>query len=210
MKIRWMDFCAILGAVILPAAGKPNLLVIVADDLGYADVGFQRGTIPAPHLDRLAATGVTLTDYEGGTRVCAAIRRPAGGLGGDKRFDGRIGSIDVLPTLLAAAGEKAPQHFDGLDLLPTLTGKSPLPERPWFSYLHQNADAHASVHLGRWKLVAHGDCFAATPGPKIRRELYELRRRLREFGTWQKPGVGPSCAQGRDGFRPLKDWNIRE
>lgn len=43
----------------LAAADKPNILVIVADDLGYADVGFQGcKDIPTPHLDRLAAASV--------------------------------------------------------------------------------------------------------------------------------------------------------
>ena len=40
-------------------AARPNLLVIVADDLGYADVGIQGGCeVPTPHLDALAQSGV--------------------------------------------------------------------------------------------------------------------------------------------------------
>ena len=38
---------------------EPNILIIVADDLGYADLGFKGGTdIPAPSIDALAANGV--------------------------------------------------------------------------------------------------------------------------------------------------------
>src|SRR4051794_14742646 len=45
------------------AARKPNVLVILADDLGYADLGFQGGKdIPTPHLDALAKAGVRCTD----------------------------------------------------------------------------------------------------------------------------------------------------
>ena len=45
-------------------AARPNILIIVADDLGYADVGFNGGRrIATPNLDRLAATGVRLTDF---------------------------------------------------------------------------------------------------------------------------------------------------
>ena len=48
---------------------KPNLLVIMADDLGYADLGFQGCTdIPTPHLDALAKSGVRCTNgYVSGT-----------------------------------------------------------------------------------------------------------------------------------------------
>lgn len=46
----------------LLAADKPNIIFIVGDDMGYADVGFHGcKDIPTPHLDRLAAAGVQFT-----------------------------------------------------------------------------------------------------------------------------------------------------
>jgi arylsulfatase A-like enzyme len=42
---------------------KPNVVVILADDVGYGDVGFQGGAAKTPHLDRLAAGGVRLTAH---------------------------------------------------------------------------------------------------------------------------------------------------
>lgn len=45
------------------AAAKPNILLIVSDDHGYADAGFQGSKdIPTPHLDRLAASGTRFTN----------------------------------------------------------------------------------------------------------------------------------------------------
>ena len=42
---------------------KPNILLIVGDDMGYADVGFHGGKeIPTPQLDALAASGVRFTN----------------------------------------------------------------------------------------------------------------------------------------------------
>lgn len=173
--------------------------------------------------------GGKLSVYEGGTRVCAAIRWPAGKITGGKTFDGRIGYIDVLPTLLAAAESKAPATLDGTNFLPALRGEGSLPDRPWFSYIHQNETAHASVHDGRWKLVAHGDFFADKPATDPVLELYNLaadpgensnlaanqeeivtrlHRKLREFGKLQKPGVG-AYTEGREGFKPPKDWVIK-
>lgn len=45
------------------AAERPNILVIVGDDMGFADVGFHGcKDIPTPHLDALAASGVRFTN----------------------------------------------------------------------------------------------------------------------------------------------------
>ena len=45
------------------AAKKPNIVIIVADDLGWADVGFHSDRIPTPHLDRIAREGVELDHF---------------------------------------------------------------------------------------------------------------------------------------------------
>ena len=58
-------------------SAKPNILYILADDLGYGDVHSlnpQRGKIATPHLDRLAAQGMTFTDAHSGSSVCTPTR----------------------------------------------------------------------------------------------------------------------------------------
>lgn len=53
----------------------PNLIVIMTDDQGYADVGFNGGTeIPTPNLDRIAAGGVVFTDAYVTYTVCSPSR----------------------------------------------------------------------------------------------------------------------------------------
>lgn len=54
---------------------KPNVIVIVADDLGYADPGFQGGKeIPTPHLDALAKSGTRFTNGYVSCPVCSPTR----------------------------------------------------------------------------------------------------------------------------------------
>jgi arylsulfatase A len=56
---------------------KPNILVILADDLGYGDVQCNnpgRGKIPTPNLDRLAAQGMRFTDGHSSSGVCSPSR----------------------------------------------------------------------------------------------------------------------------------------
>jgi len=58
-----------------PAApdGRPNILLIVADDLGYADLGIYGGDIRTPTIDALAAEGVLLTQFHA-SPLCAITR----------------------------------------------------------------------------------------------------------------------------------------
>lgn len=54
---------------------KPNLVFIMADDLGYGDLGcFGQKKIETPNLDRLAAEGMRLTSFYAGSTVCAPSR----------------------------------------------------------------------------------------------------------------------------------------
>lgn len=56
-------------------ARKPNVIVILADDLGYGDLGcYGQKRIRTPHLDRMAAEGMRFTDAYAGTTVCAPSR----------------------------------------------------------------------------------------------------------------------------------------
>ena len=57
------------------ASSKPNLIVIMCDDLGYADVGFNGcKEIPTPHIDSIAANGVRFSDAYVAYPVCGPSR----------------------------------------------------------------------------------------------------------------------------------------
>lgn len=74
---------------------KPNIVVILADDLGYGDIGaFGNDAVRTPVLDRLAAEGVYFTQHYSGSAVCAPAR--ASLLSG--RYPHRTGAIDTLES----------------------------------------------------------------------------------------------------------------
>ena len=52
------------------AARRPNIVLIVADDMGFSDVGCFGGEIATPNIDRLAATGVRFTQFYNNARCC--------------------------------------------------------------------------------------------------------------------------------------------
>ncbi|MFT7580316.1 MAG: arylsulfatase A-like enzyme [Myxococcota bacterium] len=91
-----MNPCFVVRAVLamlaatatLPAQAPPNVLVIVADDMGYGDLGcYGSMQVATPNLDALAATGVRCTDGYVSASVCAPSR--AGLLTG--RYQNRFG-----------------------------------------------------------------------------------------------------------------------
>lgn len=57
------------------AAPKPNIVVFLADDLGYGDLGcYGHPTIKTPHLDQMAAEGLRFTQFYSAAEVCTPSR----------------------------------------------------------------------------------------------------------------------------------------
>jgi len=104
---------ALAGAALLPgltgaAPRKPNIVVILADDLGYAGIGVQGcADIPTPHIDSIAAAGIRCTDGYVTCPVCAPTR--AGLLTG--RYQQRFGfEHNPGPEAAAAANFGLPRE----------------------------------------------------------------------------------------------------
>jgi arylsulfatase len=65
----------VLTACTAPPADPPNLIYILADDLGYGELGsYGQAHIRTPHLDRLAEQGMRFTQHYSGSPVCAPSR----------------------------------------------------------------------------------------------------------------------------------------
>ena len=132
---------AVLLSVSVQAADKPNFILVLADDLGYGDLSvYGAPNIRTPHLDRLAAEGVKLTDFYSVSPVCTPSR--AGLLTG--RYPVRSGMVRVLfpreqaglpaqeITLAEALGE--------LGYATAMIGKWHLGDRPEHSPLRHGFD----------------------------------------------------------------------
>ncbi len=66
---------AVARAVAAAPSAPPNLIFILADDLGYGEVGcYGQKLVRTPHLDRMAAEGMRFTQFYAGSTVCAPSR----------------------------------------------------------------------------------------------------------------------------------------
>jgi arylsulfatase A len=83
MSARWFCFALCLfaccgrelAAADQAAARKPNIIFILADDLGHGDLGcYGQTKIRTPHIDRIAAEGLRFTNFYCGCAVCAPSR----------------------------------------------------------------------------------------------------------------------------------------
>lgn len=75
MRTTLLFLFTLLVSTPLQAADRPNVIFILADDLGYRELGsFGQKLIRTPHLDKLAAQGMKLTQHYCGNAVCAPSR----------------------------------------------------------------------------------------------------------------------------------------
>ncbi|WP_155907149.1 arylsulfatase [Lunatimonas lonarensis] len=66
----WLVLALLFGATSVIAQQRPNILLIMADDMGYSDLGSFGGEIETPHLDRMAAEGIRFTQFYNAARCC--------------------------------------------------------------------------------------------------------------------------------------------
>jgi arylsulfatase A-like enzyme len=115
------------------AASKPNVIIIMADDMGYADLScYGNDRYQTPHLDALAREGLRFTDYHSNGTVCSPTR--AALMTG--RYQQRSGVADVV--FADPARGKRDDH--GLQ-----------PTEITFAKLLQSA-GHRTALMGKWHL----------------------------------------------------------
>ena len=60
----------LLAFALCCSGAKPNVIVVLVDDMGYSDLGSFGGEVRTPHLDRLAANGLRFTQNYNSARCC--------------------------------------------------------------------------------------------------------------------------------------------
>jgi arylsulfatase A len=138
---------------------RPNLIFILADDLGYGDIGcYGCPDIQTPHLDRLAADGVRFTDFYANGAVCSPTR--AAFLTG--RYQQRIGLDNALYYQemgrgLPAEGETVADGLRGAGYVTALIGKWHLGYDEGRRPLEQGFDYFFGLLGGNHHYFAHMD-----------------------------------------------------
>jgi arylsulfatase A-like enzyme len=142
-----------------PAAPRPNIVFILADDLGYADVScYGRPDLSTPNIDRLAANGVRFLQAYANSAVCTATRTAL--ITGRYQYRYRVGLEEplsprtpqvglstkelTLPSLLKKAGYGT-----------TLVGKWHLGSLPSFGPLQSGYDHFYGFRGGALDYYSH-------------------------------------------------------
>ena len=100
------------------------------------------------------------TVYEGGIRVAATLRWPAGLPGNGRSVTGLVSYLDVYPTLRRVAGLGSAggpgEPLDGEDMFDLILGREEPRKRRFFSYFEAYGNEQLAVIDGDWKLVRRG------------------------------------------------------
>lgn len=169
MKLKlWLGACLALWtglAAGAATAAKPNIIFILADDLGPGDLGSYGGKlVPTPRLDELAAQGTRFTQYYSASPICSPSR--AGLITGQYPARWRITSF--LQTKKGNAGCEMDDFLDP---------KAPSLPRAL------KAAGYAAAHIGKWHLGGGRD---VTDAPKFAAYGYD-----EGVGTYESPEPHP-------------------
>lgn len=147
-----LSLTALLGPAVAtpPLAGadrKPNIIFILADDLGYGDLGcYGQKRLRTPNIDRLASEGMRFTDFYAGSTVCAPSRcvlmtglhTGHAFIRGNGKDNLRPGDVTVAEVLRRSGYTTALIGKWGLGH----EGSSGVPTRQGFDYFYGYLDQH--------------------------------------------------------------------
>lgn len=118
---QWLSLFVLFSASFGLAAEKPNIIVILTDDMGFSDLGCYGGEIRTPNLDALAAKGLRYTQFYNTARCCptrasllTGLYPHQAGVGhmmDDRKRPGYMGDLNktcrTIPEQLQSAGYRS-------------------------------------------------------------------------------------------------------
>jgi len=144
------------------AARKPNIIFILADDLGFNDIrtfggGVAGGRVPTPNIDRLAARGAVFTQAYAGTATCAPSRAmimtgrypTRTGFEFTPTPDGMGGIISMLDDPSATGLPPVIYNKEQAEKAPTYTQQGLPGSEVTVAEVLRDAGYH-TVHIGKW------------------------------------------------------------
>ena len=178
LKASIVTLIGVLG-VAARAATAPNIVLILADDLGYGDVACYnaQSKVPTPRMDRLAREGMRFTDAHSPSTVCTPSRYSL--LTGRMPF--RAGRVPVFvgaggPCLIPEGQLTLPQMLRGRGYATAMTGK-------WHVGLSFFDASGRPITRGDLDSIRHIDFTRAIPDAPVHRGFDRF------FGTACCPGT---------------------
>ncbi len=133
--LAWAPLISMAGAQ--QQQPRPNIVVILADDLGYSDLSCYGSEIPTPNIDRLAEQGVRFTEFYNAARCCPSRATLMTGLYQHQAGVGAM--IDRYATWIRDAADR-PSYQDRLS-----------PDVPTMAELLRKA-GYRTIMCGKWHL----------------------------------------------------------
>ncbi|MEO6005007.1 MAG: sulfatase [Opitutus sp.] len=176
-----LSVCGLLAFGPLRAAEAtraPNIVIIVADDLGYGDLAcYGSPSIRTPHLDRLAAEGLRLTNFYVAAPVCTPSRAAL-----------LTGRYAIRSGMYGERGVLFPNSPGGLP-----------PDEITIAELLRSR-GYATAHIGKWHLGIH-------PGSRPNDQGFDLSYGLPYSNDMDvRPDLIPGAAKSAE--PPETGWNV--
>jgi len=169
---------------------RPNIVFILADDLGWNDLGGVAGSTfyESPHIDRIATEGMHFTQAYASCQVCSPSR--ASIMTG--KYPPRTGVTDYLGAKFGEAWRDLGRHDK---MLPAENGEGLRPDEITFVEVLRRA-GYRTLHAGKWHLGEHEDLYPEAFGFEVNKGGWRVGGPV---GGYFAPWENPRLESGPDG-----------